>query len=164
MDVAIASCTTRASGVGRVRHVEEDQAAAAWQVTSNPDRLVTSYRAYSHGVVELLVDYNVVGSSNRKLIPVSSEVLLGEVGRTLWVEGEQLLHVEDLDTALDSLGSDNDVVPQDSDLSPPRSDGVILRQTTEVDQFTLTADLGESSAVKLSNGHKLSAVLRGPTP
>lgn len=97
-------------------------------------------------------------AAHRELIPVSGEILLGEVGRACRVKSKELLHIEDLNTVVDSLGADDSIVTKDSDFSPVGSFRVVLWKTTQVHQLALGADLSEGSAVVLANGDKLAAV------
>ena len=64
---------------------------------------------------------------------MSSEILLGEVGRACRVKSKELLHIEDLNTVVDSLGADDSIVTKNSDLSPVGALIVVLRETAKVD-------------------------------
>lgn len=164
MHVAIASSTAGGGGVTRIGHVDEDQPSPARQVVPVPHGLVAADRPSSNGIAELLVHHDVVCSPDRQLVEMSSEVLLGENGRAIWVEVEKLLHVEDLNAVLDSLGADDNQVAEGPDFSPPRADGVVLGQPAEVDQLTLGGDLRESCSVVLADSNELSPILGCPSP
>ena len=110
MDVAIACRAARTPRIGRVCHVEINQSTTAGKITSDADSLVTTYRTHGDRVIELLVDNNVVGAANRKLVPMACQISLGEVGRASRVQSEQFLHVEDLDSVVDSLRADDSIV------------------------------------------------------
>lgn len=137
MHIAIASSTSGSGGVGRISHVDEDEATSARQVVPVPHRLIAAYRPSSDGVAELLVHNDVVRPSYRQLVEVTSEVLLCEDGWASWVQVEELLHVEDLNAVLDSLGADDDQIAERPDLPPSRADGVVLGKSAEVDQLAL---------------------------
>ena len=99
-----------------------------------------------------------------QLIEVSGEVFLGEEGRAGWVQVEKLLHVEDLNAVLDRLRADDDQVAECPDLSPPRADRVVLRESAEVDQLALRGDLGEGCSIVLADCNELAPVLGCPSP
>ena len=88
VDVAVAGGAARGEGMSGVGHVEEDEAAAAGQVATDADGFVAADGADSHGVVELLVDDDVVRAADGQLVPVSGEILLGEVVWASRIEGE----------------------------------------------------------------------------
>lgn len=118
MDVAVAGSAAGAGDVGGIADVEEDQSAAAGEVVSHTNRRVTADGTASNGVVELLVDDDVVGTADGELVPMAGELGLSEV---LWVRGvevENLLHVEELDAVLDGLGANDGKITDDSDFSP----------------------------------------------
>lgn len=71
-------------------------------------------------------------AAHGELIPVSGKILLGEVGRACRVKSKQLLHIEDLNTVVDSLGADDSIVTKNPDLSPVGSFRVVLWKTTQV--------------------------------
>lgn len=137
MHIAIASSTSGSGGVSRISHVDKDEATSARQVVPVPHRLITTYRPSSNGIAELLIYDDVVRPSHRQLVEMTSEILLCEDGWTIWVQVEKLLHVEDLDAVLDSLGADDDQIAERPDLSPSRADGVVLGKSTEVYQLAL---------------------------
>lgn len=95
---------------------------------------------------------------------MTGEILLCvKDNRTLGVDLEELLHVEDLNTMADSFGSDDDVVLVRADLAPLGGDRV-LGQTAKVDELSLLGDLRESSAVVLTDSDKLTSVIGSPSP
>lgn len=157
MDVTITRRTTWARGVRRICHVDEDETTTARQLVSNPDGLVATDGAASNGVIELLVDDDVVSSTHWKVVPVSCEIVLSEVGGALRVEIEQLFHVKDLNTMIDSLGADDGIISKNSNFSPVGSNGIILRQSAEIDQLALGANFCKGRAVILTNGNELSS-------
>lgn len=164
VDVTITSSTPRGGGVRRISHVDEDQSSPAGQVVPVPHGLVATDGPSSNGIPELLVHDNVVRPPDGQLVKVAREVLLGEDGRAVRVQVEQLLHVEDLHAVLDGLGADNDQVAEGPDFPPPRADGVVLREAAEVDQLALRGYLGEGGPVVLADGDELAPVLGRPSP
>lgn len=118
MNIAIAGSTAGGGGIRRISHVDEDQPSPARQVVSVPHGLIATNRPSSDGVAELLVHYDVMCPPDRELVEMASEVILGEDGRAVWVQVEELLHVEDLHAVLDSLGADDDQIAEGPYFSP----------------------------------------------
>lgn len=156
--VAIALGTSKRLGVGRISEIEEVQTGQAVGVCS-------WLGADGNGVLELLVDNNIVSSANRQqfIIMTGKIRLCVKDNGLLGVDLEKLSKVEDLDTVTNSLGSDDDKVLVCADLSPLRNHRV-LGQTAEVDELTLLGDLGKGCAVVLADGNELTAVVGGPSP
>ena len=185
MYVSITSCTARTPGVSRVGHVEINKTTAAGEVASHSDGLVAAHRSNGNGVVFLLVDlqdmrlvitnsllrnntakthHNVVCAANWKFIPMTSKISLREVRRTGRVQFKQLLHVEDLNSMVDGLGTDDSIVTEDSDLPPVGADWVVLRKATKVDHLAFRTNLSERSAIILADGDEFTATVGGPAP
>lgn len=164
MHVAVASSTSGGGGVSWIRHVDEDQSSSARKVVSVPHGLVATDRPSRDSVSQLLVHNDVVRPPDGQLVEVSSEIILCEDSWALWVQVKKLLHIEDLDAMLDSLGADDYYIAERPDLSPPRPDGVVLGKPAEVDQLSLRGDLCEGCSIVLANCNEFAAVLRGPSP
>jgi hypothetical protein len=156
--VTIALGTSKRLGFGRISEIEEVQTGQAVGVCS-------WLGADSNGVLELLVDNNIVSSANRQefIVMTGKICLCVKDNGLLGVDLEKLGEVEDLDTVANSLGSDDDKVLVRADLSPLRNHRV-LGQTAEVDKLTLLGDLGKGCTVVLADGDELTAVVRGPSP
>ena len=105
-----------------------------------------------------------MSTADRKLVPVTSEIVLGEVGRAGGVQSKELLHIEDLDARVDGLGANDGVVAKDSNFAPLRTDRVVLREATEVDKLAFAGDLCKRGAIVLANCYELTAILRSPSP
>lgn len=164
VDVAVSGSTARGGDVGRVADVKEDQPTTAGQVVTDTDGLVATDGTSSNGVVELLVDDNVVGAADGELVPMAGKLSLGEVLGVGRVEVEDLLHVEELHTVLDGLGANDEEVIDDTDLTPVGAKTAILGETSDVAKLALAGDLGKGGTVVLTDGDELTAVGRGPAP
>lgn len=101
--IAITSSATGREWVRRIGHVQENKTATTGQVTADTNCLVTADRSYSHCVVEFLVNNDVVRAADGELVPVASEISLGEIVGVGRVESEKLLHVKDLHARVDGL-------------------------------------------------------------
>lgn len=158
MDVAITLGASKRLGLGRISKIEEVETRSTVGVCS---RLSTN----GDGILELLVDNNVVGTANRqKSVEVASKVLLGvKDDRLLGVDLQKLGKIKDLDTVADGLRSDDDIVLVSADLTPLGRLRV-LGQTAEVDELTLLGDLGEGGSVVLADGDEFTAVVGCPAP
>jgi hypothetical protein len=146
MDVAIARRAAWRGRFGNVREVDKDKTSGTRRV---PGRLqysesavkepkkglrVNTNRTDSNGVVELLVDDDIVRAADWQLVEVTGQVSVAKRHRAGWVDIEQLRHIKELDTMLLSLAADDDIVLVTSDLTPDARLGCgVLGQTSEVD-------------------------------
>lgn len=112
------------------------------------------------------INDDVVGAANRDVLRKETD----QVRR--WVEGlwgtrrkvEKLVEVKDLDVVANSLGADDHVVVQDTDLSPSGSD-TLSWETTDVLHLSVAENFNESSTGKLTNDAELSTTsLVPPSP
>jgi hypothetical protein len=71
-------------------------------------------------------------------------------------ERTNLLHVEDLDTVVARLGSNDHVIVVATNFAPLAGGGV-LGQASKVDQLSLLANLCKSSAIRLTNRDELTS-------
>lgn len=155
MHIAIARGTARGTGTRGVGQVDEDQARAAAGIAG--------HGADGDGIVELLVDDDVVRRADGQAVEVAREVLLREGDGGRRVDVEQLIPVEDLDTMRAGLTANDNVVLVATDLAPDGRSGE-LGQAAEVDERAIRCDLGEGSAVGLGDDDELAAVGRRPAP
>jgi hypothetical protein len=79
-----------------------------------------------------------------------------------WVDIEQLLHVEDLDTVVHSLTTNNHEVVLPADLAPRAGRGV-LREASQIRELALLGDLGECSTILLPDGDKFASIVGCPS-
>ena len=158
VDIAVIGGTSEAHKVLWVANVEEVEAGLAKGVSA---RLAT------HGgkVAQLLVHYNVVGTTEGQQVPgPGGQVILGKSDGLLRVNLEQLAQVKHLDTVVNGLGADDNVALICADLTPLRADRVILGETTEVGHLAIFANLDKGCTLVLANSNKLATVIRSPTP
>jgi hypothetical protein len=158
VDVTITLGASKRLGLGRISEIEEVQTGSTVGVCSR-------LSANGDRVLELLVDNNIVSTTNRKQsVEVASKILLGvKDDRLLGVDLQKLGKIEDLDTMADGFGSDDDIVLVSADLTPLGRLRV-LRKTTEVDESTLLGDLGKGGSVVLTDGDEFTAVVGCPAP
>lgn len=106
-----------------------------------------------------------MGSANRESIPVisqtpvASQIVLGKVHRLASVKVQQLLHVENLNTVVDGLTTNDGIVPHHANLAPAGSDRVERRQAAQIDQLSFAADLCKGGTVELADCYKLASIL-----
>ena len=158
MNIAITLGATKRLGLGRISQIEEVE-------TGSTDRVISRHSADSNGVLELLVNHNIMRTTNGKQsVEVASKVLLGiEDHGLLGINFQKLLEVEDLNTVADGFGSDDDVILVAADLTPLGRRRV-LRKTAEVDELALLGDLCEGGSVVLADGDEFTAIVRCPAP
>lgn len=110
MDVTIARRAAGRGRVGDVLEVDEDQARGAARVPG--------LRADGDGVLELLVDDDVVRAADGQLVEVARQVGVAEGHGAGRVDIGELGHVEELHAVLLCLAADHDVALVASDLAP----------------------------------------------
>lgn len=74
MGIAVGCSAAGAVDVGWVANVEEDEATTAGEVVSHADSLISTNGADSNGVVEFLVDDDVVGATDGEVVPEGNRV------------------------------------------------------------------------------------------
>ena len=144
MDVTILSLVTGGEGLGRVAQINEDQASLLGAVPGGGTD--------GNGVLEVVVDDNVVGTADGELLEETSKILdrvkgLGLLGG---LDVQQLAHVEDLDVVVLGLGANDGVVVENTDLTPNlgfRAGGV--GETTEIVETSVTGDFREGCTIGL---------------
>lgn len=110
VDVTIARRAAGCGRVGDVLEVDEDQARGAARVPG--------LRADSYGVLELLVDDDVVRAADGQLVEVARQVGVAKGHGAGRVDVGELGHVEELHAVLLGLAADHDVALVASDLAP----------------------------------------------
>ena len=113
-----------------------------------------STRTTGHCVTPFFVCNYGVRTALDTLIDVDKSNILLDIEslRALGGKLEQLLQVEDLDMVTNTLGSDNEAVTNNLDLTP--DDGVIVgRKTANVLKLAVLGELGEGSTVSLTDGN-----------
>lgn len=129
MDVAIAGRAAGRGRVGDVLEVDEDQAGGAGRV---PGR-----RADGDGVLELLVDDDVVRAADGQVVEVARQVGIAKGLGAGRVDVGELGQVEELDSVLLRLAADHDVALVAADFAPDAGGGCgVLGKTTEVDLYS----------------------------
>ena len=126
--------------------------------------LVSGLSTDSEDVLVIPVNNNVVGAADGQFIPQTNEVGLGvECLGSLWVDIQELLHVEDLNVVTNGLGADDDIVVQYANLAPSRTH-TLCGETTHVLDLTVLENLNERSTGELAYNTELAAVASGPAP
>ena len=97
MDISILGIATQVGGLGGISKINECQTTSASSSTWS--------RAGCNGIVLFFVDDDSVTGSIRKPVHVTGQAISGSdhirEGHWLgWVDGEELLHVEDLDSVV----------------------------------------------------------------
>ena len=159
VSVAILTVATRDVRLSGVVHVDEHGSTSTGVVTAG----ATASTA-GDGVVLLVVGNNGVGAALDTLVDVDESSVGLDVESVGLLGGklEQLLQVEDLDMVADTFGADDEAVTNNLDLTP--DDGVVVgRKATKVLKLAVLGDLGEGGTVSLTDGNKVSALVR-PTP
>lgn len=163
VDVAVLGRTALLVGLGDVVDVNEDETTGAGVIAAS-----TATATDGNSVALLLVGDNVVRAASNALalsevVEPSSEVLRRVEGLgLLGVQLQELLEVEDLHSVVCTLGSDEEVVAKRLHLVPDDRRG-LSGKAAKVLKLTLLGDFCESSAVGLTNGNKLAALVC-PTP
>jgi len=78
------------------------------------------------------------------------------------INGEKLLHVEDLNAVLLSFATDDHEIFLPADLTPGAGCGE-RGKASQIGQLSCLGDLGKGSAVLLADGNKLASVVGSPT-
>lgn len=177
MNVSILGTAARRERLGRILHIDIDESSSAG--------VVSWLSPHCHGIVELLVDNDIVRSSDWEIVKETCQVGPGvkSLGAAR-AEVEQLAHVEDLNVMVHGLGADDEVVAICLDFTPAVSSqhtshpaiccesdipntsigSELLRQSSQVLQLsTLLIDLSKRHTIRLSNGSKLSPAVY-PSP
>jgi hypothetical protein len=139
MSVAVLAVATLNVRLGGVVHVDEHGSTSTGVVTTG-----TTASTAGNGIVLLFVGDDSVGAALDVLLDVESVRLLGR-------ELEQLLQVKDLNVVTNTLGTNNEAVTNDLDLTP--DNGVVVGgKASKVLQLTVLGDFGERSTVSLTDG------------
>jgi hypothetical protein len=148
MSVAVLAVATLNVRLGGVVHVDEHGSTSTGVVTTG-----TTASTAGNGIVLLFVGDDSVGAALDTLVDVDKGSVLLDVEsvRLLGRELEQLLQVKDLDVVTNTLGTNNEAVTNDLDLTP--NNGVVVGgKASKVLQLTVLGDFGERSTVSLTDG------------
>lgn len=183
MDVAILSGTPDSLWVLDVGDIPEDDARKAGWLT-----LKSGTHSNGDKVWQRVVDMDVVGATEDRWLDVTSQVTASAVStiecdRAGRIDSEELLHVENLDSVITQLTSNDHVVLVSAEFLPARTraeccigcavpvsvlfrdEGSVDLQESQLDKLSSWEDLQERSTVVASCCDKLtSRLLISPTP
>lgn len=149
VSVAVLAVATLDVRLGGVVHVDEHGSTSTGVVATG-----TTASTAGDGIVLLLVGDDSVGTALDTLVDVDKGSVLLDVEsvRLLGRELEQLLQVKDLDVVTNTLGTNNEAVTNDLDLTP--NNGVVVGgKASKVLQLTVLGNFGERSTVSLTDSN-----------